>query len=286
MHSTCFLNIKNLVDTFTNIMLANRIRYCTNCGLHGHLFRNCSAPVTSYGVIAMRFSKPQQTDSLEFLLIQRKDSLSYIEFIRGKYNPSDEEFIHTLIEHMTKDEQQRLLTNSFEQIWQEMWGNISKLQSHRNDYKKSEERFLILRPSLDKWIAEHPSSWTEPEWGFPKGRRNSFEKDIHCAMREFVEETGLEENDFIMIHNTKSITESYIGSNQVHYCHKYYLAVCKPTTNVKVDYDNVHMTREIGDIKWLSFHEAFAKIRPGNIEKREILLKAQKIMTQFHLVES
>ena len=28
----------------------NRIQYCTNCGLGGHVFRNCLSPVTSYGV--------------------------------------------------------------------------------------------------------------------------------------------------------------------------------------------------------------------------------------------
>lgn len=266
-------------------MIANRIRFCTNCGLHGHLFRSCSSPVTSYGVIAMRFNGSRHIDSLQFLLIQRKDSLSFIEFIRGKYNPADHAYICTLLEGMTKDEQQRLVSQQFDEIWQNMWGNMSKLQSHRNDYKKSEERFLELRPHLEGWIARHSSQWTEPEWGFPKGRRNSYEKDVHCAVREFVEETGLNEDEFVMVHNTKSIVESYIGSNQVHYCHKYYLAVCKPTTEVQVDHTNIHMTREIGDIKWLSFHDAFAKIRPGNIEKREILLKAQKIMTQFHLID-
>jgi len=234
----------------------------------------------------MRFKDPQQPESLQFLLIQRKDSLSFIEFIRGKYNLIDEKFICTLIHNMTVSEQQRLRTHSFEQIWQDMWGNISKLQSHRNDYKKSEERFLILKPVLDKWIDEHPSPWKEPEWGFPKGRRNSFEKDIHCAIREFVEETGLEDHEFTMVHNTKSIVESYVGSNQVRYCHKYYLAICKPNTEVRVNHDNLHMVREIGDIRWLSFQDAFDKIRPGNIEKREILLKAQKIMTQFHLVDT
>ena len=63
------------------------------------------------------------------------------------------------------------------------------------------------------------------------------------------------------------------------------MAVCASDTTVAVDKENIHMTREIGDIRWLSFDEAFAKIRPGNIEKREILLKAKKIMTQFHLVD-
>ena len=34
----------------------NRIQHCTNCGLSGHVFRNCLAPVTSYGIIAIRYT--------------------------------------------------------------------------------------------------------------------------------------------------------------------------------------------------------------------------------------
>ena len=265
-------------------MLSNRIMYCTNCGASGHVFRYCPAPVTSYGVIAMRYSTTQPKQ-IQFLLIQRKDSLSFIELIRGKYTLANHDYICTLIQHMTRSEQQQLLTRTFEQMWQDIWGNVSKIQTHKNDYKKSEEKFLELQPLLNELVASHPSEWEEPEWGFPKGRRNSFEKDIHCAVREFMEETGLQQEDFTMIHNTKSIVETYIGSNNVTYCHKYYLAICNPTTNVILDYDNIHMTREIGDIKWLSFDEAYAKIRHNNPEKRDILVKAKKIMVQFHLTD-
>ena len=268
------------------IMDSNRIRYCTNCGLHGHVFRSCNAPVTSYGVIAVKYNEARQNDSIQFLLIQRKDSLSFIEFIRGKYDIHDNEYITNLLRNMTQSEQKQLIVHSFDEIWQNIWGNVSRLQSHKNDYRKSEERFMLLQPSLPEMIATHPSPWIEPEWGFPKGRRNSNEKDIHCAVREFVEETGLREEDFIIIHNTKSISETYIGSNHVNYCHKYYLAVCKTDSDVSVDHNNVHMIREIGNIQWLSFDNAFAKIRPDNIEKREILLKAKKIMNQFHLVNT
>ena len=35
------------------------------------------------------------------------------------------------------------------------------------------------------------TSWDEPEWGFPKGRRNFNETDLNCALREFNEETGI-----------------------------------------------------------------------------------------------
>jgi hypothetical protein len=42
------------------------------------------------------------------------------------------------------------------------------------------------------------------------------------------------------------------------------------------------MMKEIGDIQWLTLDEAIAKIRPDNVEKREVLLKAGKIIRNFY----
>jgi 8-oxo-dGTP pyrophosphatase MutT (NUDIX family) len=278
----------------------NRTQHCTNCGLSGHVFRNCLSPVTSYGIIAIKylndnhisslFSKSSildtRNDLIQFLLIQRKDSLAYVEFIRGKYNPSEEHYIAKLLRGMTKNEQNMLLNNSFETLWKGLWGENSSVKSHKNDNETSEKKFLMVQDLLPKLIQENPSSWTEPEWGFPKGRRNPYETDLNCAIREFQEETGLKRSDFNIIQNTYPISETFFGSNQVHYCHKYYIAVCNKNIDVEMNLDDHHMISEIGDIKWCSLDEAISKIRPDNVEKREILLKAGKIMRNFYPVHT
>lgn len=280
--------------------LNNRNYHCTNCGLSGHVFRNCLSPVTSYGIIAIRylndtvhtslFSKSTTisngNDSIQFLLIQRKDSLSFVEFIRGKYNPYEDEYIGRLMRGMTKKEQNSILTCSFDELWQNVWGESSNVKSHKNDYDISENKFSVIYDKLKNLIENNNSKWIEPEWGFPKGRRNPHESDMNCAIREFQEETGLCRQDFTIIQNTYPISETFFGSNQVHYCHKYYIAICNKTTEVEMNLDNLHMTREIGDIKWCSLDEASSKIRPDNVEKREILLKAGKIMRNFHPVHT
>lgn len=282
------------------IHTANRTQQCTNCGLVGHLFRNCLSPVTSYGIIAVKynndthnasfFSKATMVnngyESIEFLLIQRKDSLAFVEFIRGKYSQFDTEYISKLLQGMTQDEQQRLCAKSFSELWQELWGESSNVRSHKNDYESSEKRFIQIREHLPALILQHPTKWTEPEWGFPKGRRNPYENDMSCAIREFQEETGLKRADFMILQNVYSISETFFGSNQVHYCHKYYIAICNPNVEVELNQQNHHMTREIGAIKWCSLDEATSKIRPDNVEKREILLKAGKIMKNFHPVHT
>lgn len=277
-----------------------RIQYCTNCGNSGHLFRNCSSPVTSYGVIAVRymdaayqtqlFSKANTihpvNQQLQFLLIKRRDSIAFLEFMRGKYNPADEDYIGVLLRNMTISEQDRLLTLTFDELWNTMWGEISNVRSHKNNYESSEKKYAHVLPLLPQYIASNRSKWTEPEWGFPKGRRNLHENDLQCAIREFQEETGLKRHDFTVISNTHCITETFFGSNQVHYCHKYYLAICPSDIQVTWNSADYYMSREIGAIEWCTLEEAIARIRPDNIEKREILLKAGKIMKNYYPVHT
>ena len=66
---------------------------------------------------------------------------------------------------------------------------------------------------LDKLIKNSNSSWKEPEWGFPKGRRNLREKDLQCALREFEEETDIKREDIKVIKDRRPFTEEFVGSN-------------------------------------------------------------------------
>ena len=67
------------------------IQYCNNCGNEGHLYRQCKLPVLSYGVLLF-------TNDKKLLMIQRKDSISYIEFLRGKYKLGDDTYILRLLD--------------------------------------------------------------------------------------------------------------------------------------------------------------------------------------------
>ena len=57
-------------------------KYCNNCGNKGHLYRNCRHPILSYGIFIYTKGK---NGEYETILVERKDSLAYIEFLRGKY---------------------------------------------------------------------------------------------------------------------------------------------------------------------------------------------------------
>ena len=252
----------------------------------------------SFGIIAMYFDKnsirekneimcsdrahitgSEFISKMKFLLIKRKDSLNYVEFIRGKYLPNDINYLKNMLTLMTKIEQDKLLTLSFDDLWKNLWGFSNK--SHRNDYDMSYGKYIQIKNLLPQLIKENPSTWDEPEWGFPKGRRNVSEKDIVCAIREFEEETNIGRQNLRILENIKPVTETFFGSNSIHYCHKYYLAICNPDVKAEMSFHNPHMSREIGDILWLTFDQALAKIRPDNIEKREILFNVVRIMRNY-----
>ena len=92
-------------------------KYCNNCGIKGHLYKDCKKPVTSCGNIIFRIDK----NDPEILMVQRKDSLCYIEFIRGKYNLYNINYIQILIDKCTNSEKENLLKKSYDILWKELW---------------------------------------------------------------------------------------------------------------------------------------------------------------------
>ena len=63
--------------------------FCNNCNRTNHVYNNCRAPITSIGVIAFRCGE----SGPEFLMIRRRDSFGFVDFIRGKYSLNDEAYI-------------------------------------------------------------------------------------------------------------------------------------------------------------------------------------------------
>ena len=115
---------------------------CNNCGLKGHVYKGCKAPVTSYGNIIYKL-----VDSIPYILmIQRKDSLCYIEFLRGKYDIYNINYIQILIDKCNIEEKKNILEKSFNILWKELWLIDKENKSYLNnsDYKKGYEKFNKL----------------------------------------------------------------------------------------------------------------------------------------------
>jgi 8-oxo-dGTP pyrophosphatase MutT (NUDIX family) len=107
-----------------------------------------------------------------------------------------------------------------------------------------------------------------------------------CAKREFMEETGLLENQFSIFKNIEPIHESFYGNNTIHYCHVYFLAWIHSDVKVVYNKNNEIMTKEIGDIGWFSIDDAILHIRSTNMDKREILKRAIYILENLTILNT
>ena len=277
--------------------------YCCNCGKRGHSYKACVEPILSIGVIMFRnrttvpkkildWSKIRTGDKtdvvphrkeqndLEFLLIRRKDSLGYVEFLRGRYSLSDLEFIYSIFEEMTLEERERIATLDFDTLWCKLWMlkgvESRKKETFRKEYINSREKFTSIKTgytvagetiNLSTIIKNLKNSWDETEWGFPKGRRNVRETDIECANRELIEETGISRDDYFIYRNIKPYEEIFLGSNNVIYKHVYYLGRYTSDKPILLDKKNKAQVSEIGAIRWMNISELRKKIRYYN-EKR------------------
>jgi 8-oxo-dGTP pyrophosphatase MutT (NUDIX family) len=248
---------------------------CNNCGNYGHLFYNCKKPITSLGIICIRAidkadkcDTPDKYDKYEYLLVQRKDSLGYVDFLRGKYNEHNDYQITNIILEMTDEEINNITTNRYRDMWDKLWNKVNEKYEQKN-----EDKYNYIKEHKS-YLLKH-NGWKEPEWGFPKGRRNFKEKDLECALREFEEETGYNKNHLKIIKNLNPFDEIFTGSNFKSYKHKYFLA--------KIDYeDSLNETNyqksEIGNMGWFTYEDAIQKIRPYNIEKIELLSSLHQLL--------
>ena len=282
--------------------------FCSNCGKFGHNFKKCKDPITSIGIINVKvpdyqnikkeidnlnndsinivnynnqnFNKtiktiPKYKDKIKFLLVRRKHNLSYIEFIRGRYEIDDITHIGSLFELMSPIEISKISELDFDELWKDLWKKTSGFDIYKKEYLLSKDKFYKLKNNenninLEFIINNVKPLYNDPEWGFPKGRRNKKEKNIDCAIREFYEETNLVTDQYKLISCITPIDEVFLGTNKIQYKHSYYISLDKTQDN-SIVVNNIHQQDEIGDIGWFTYDEAINKIRPYHEEKKKML---------------
>lgn len=237
---------------------------CNNCGNYGHLFYNCKKPITSLGIITYRYSSKE----VEFLLVQRKDTLGYVDFLRGKYSETNDFQLNNIIHEMTQEEIVHIRMCEYKDLWYKLWNKVTESYDIKN-----EEKFNYIKKNKPHLFVD--SVWKEPEWGFPKGRRNFKERDLDCALREFEEETGYDKKNLLLIKNMNPCEEIFTGSNLKSYKHRYFLAFMNYEDTLV---DTNFQKSEIGSMKWFSYGEAITRIRPYNLEKLELLKDIHELM--------
>ena len=267
---------------------------CSNCEKFGHFSYQCNYPTVSYGMIVYRRNK--ETQKREYLMICRKDSFGYVDFIRGKYALSDLAHVRHIIREMSQNEHEKIKqAECFSKLWYDFWNVSITKNSHKHEERMARQKYDLLKKgiaygsneknvyiSLDDMIDES-SSFEDPEWEFPKGRKELKESELECALREFEEETGISKLSVRLIENLLGFDENYIGTNYLAYKHRYFLA---EYSNDQEEYDNEELfmkfqKNEVSKMKWKSLDQCLSDIRPYHLEKKRILKKIDTIIENY-----
>jgi 8-oxo-dGTP pyrophosphatase MutT (NUDIX family) len=252
---------------------------CLNCDRQGHTFKKCNMPIKSFGIIPFK----RKNNIVRFLLIQRKDTMGYTDFMRGKYKYPNGSInydrLKILVEEMTSEEKNKILNFSFDELWAELWldhnaGIFIKEKQYAARSYSSIDIVPIVKASL-------PSKYQDNEWGFPKGRKNLNETGLECAIREFKEETGLFDDDFRIIPHFNPVAENFIGSDGIKYTHIYYLAEIKNDIDLRYRSKDKNLLQEVKNIGFFEYKQAYKLFRDYDVQKRYTLTKVKDYISKM-----
>ena len=277
--------------------------YCSNCNHSTHEYKDCPEPITSWGIVLVNLSLlpisiihtktnikshifnitptspneliilSQSMSYIKFLLVQRRHSIGYIDFLRGKYRIDNIDGINFLFQHMNQLEINNIGSKTFDELWIDLWtGDENKINNIKKEYNGAKQKFETLKNShevelnLNFYVENVQPIYNSNEWGFPKGRKGKFENPKECAIREFVEETNIPKEKIKVIDLIDPIEENLIGTNGIKYRHIYYVAEITEEFLPPIEGNN-----EIGGLNYFSYNDGLNIIRDYHVDKREVL---------------
>lgn len=206
--------------------------------------------VHSYGVACVR--KNPDTRCYEILMIKKRNTYSFIEFVRGVYDPYKDHDLHYMFDSMTITEKSMIQTRNFNTLWNYCNGEPTK-SSERSVYARSQKKYTTLIEREGDVLASLLSNTKNATllWEIPKGRPNKKETPLISAIREFEEETGLDKNNYRILFDEGTIEYSFVDGG-VKYKYVYYLAVLSGSITPKYDYNNKHMLWELSELSFMT----------------------------------
>lgn len=294
--------------------------FCNNCGKNNHKINTCNEPIISYGIICYYQDK--------IVLVRRKYTIAYINLLMGKYNVNDIKEIAVLFSRLTRNELTDILTlMDFDKLRDKI-GLKFITQAHRNEYENSKVKFTYIKDMniienviniIDDIFNEnfkslissnnfnfnlprdtlnnikknitHKEIFEEPEWEIPKGKRFRRENNINVAIREFVEETDL--NNINIFKNVIPLEEEIVSISNIKYKYVYYLASINnidissknniDNNNIFIDIneDNEEQAREISKVGFICINDIENYLRSYQIEKKKVIYKSYQIYNNF-----
>ena len=254
---------------------------CRNCGKLNHHIKNCFEPKTSFGVILYKYIDRK----LNILLIRRRNTIGFVQFIRGQYKTDNIEYIQKLFNVMSDCEISLLSSQNFLSLWKYLWNlnpDLDFIPAY--DYRISLKKFnsllsLSMDGSLNKFIDNKICNFSEQEWGFPKGRKNKFESNSETAIREFTEETGIPATSIKLVN--KKFIEHYISYDDVEYKNVYFLAKYTGESKIFEVSSKQEQISEVSAIRFFSIVDATSIVRAYSKKKREVIKSVENYVNKY-----
>ena len=254
---------------------------CRNCGKPNHHIRDCYEPKTSFGIILYKFINRK----LKILLIRRRNTLGFVQFVRGQYNIKNYDYIQKLFNVMTNTEIDVIKKKKFGFLWEYLWKDGTTGRHMRSyDYLNSQTKFREICESkgysIEYFILNKFTDYEDQEWGFPKGRKNKNENNIQTAIREFGEETGICSSQIKLL--KKKFIENYISYDNVEYKNIYFLAkYVGDEFEFTVSPEHKEQFSEVSSIKFFEIDDALETIRNYSEKKKGIVTLTEEYINTY-----
>ena len=236
----------------------------------------------SWGIFCYKLM--ENIEDTKYLLVRRRNSYAYEEFIRGSYHIDDLDYIRKLISKLTKTEADRILSSEFDDLWRDLNKAYPITTTNPEKLKLAKENFDIIKKNPHLYNLDRDYIiWEEPEWCFPKGKKNHQQERAEvCAKRELDEETKLKPNDY-EFHANDPMFIKYTADNGVQYENTYYFAEIKDLHDISIDESDERQKAEVGAIEWFTKEEFSERIRDYHEYFKEVLLRGVEICNNLYL---
>lgn len=205
-------------------------------------------------------------DGFKILMIKKKYTYEFMDFVYGKYKKKDTMGIMSLLNRMSYVEKSLISKLNFGDMWEYIWGFNPEhgLTPHNANSEKGLNIFFQKKAQFNSNFSHNfgkriknlirNSVNSEAVWEIPKGRRKINETELDAAMREFKEETGINADEYKIFWHVKPISDAFSSAGVV-YNTKYFLARSCLKRKPQIFFKNVEQCIEVQSIKWIALEE-------------------------------
>lgn len=211
----------------------------------------------SYGIICCRPSP----NGLQMLMIKKATTYHFCEFVAGHYNKKKTPHLKGLFNNMTYHEKMDILTLKFQNMWYRIYrvnADESYNRTSNNAWTKAYvskknkfERDFLSDGGVKLRLLISQSANVDTPWEFPKGRASPKEKEIDTAIREFREETGINETHYNILWHLPPYVETYNDFGTT-YINTYYYATAVNMWEPIYRFSDNQQISEVSAVQWVT----------------------------------